>query len=939
MKQNIALVSVSRPLLYNKLKHFFKQSDFNIVSTEALRDTTVKKQISFFVVDVSDAQKLLPYILEQKKYSEHILPALIFLSETESPVEWLKMGFDDFLFFKESSELHFVKINKWVLLHQKTLREKSKRQHLLDTLTYNLNAPVIIINKDGNIDDMNQVAVETFGIDKEKILGNHWTLFTPEEYINQLIKVYESINNDYTSGPHFFEFKFYDKLNRNRTWKVSINSDPVSENIVVVMQDTEIYEKSQRAFQQSEQKHLFIVESELHIIRHALNSAASAVEITDIDGNIIWVNKAFTKLTGYAYEEAIGKNSRILESGKHPQEFYKQLWDTILSGKVWKNELINKRKNGSLYHEESTITPVFDKNGKIIRFIAIKQDISEQKKLEEDLKNHLYRQQILNNILAYYLTEGAVNLKNIIPYYLSEIGAYVKADRLYLTEYDGVEMDYSKFYQWSKKDDNSNILSDLNKNEIIAVKNWFLENIKKNVKVCSFSINEIKNKIIKNIFVKKSIGTLICFPMFHEEQRIGFTGFIFSASDYKMSDDEQNLIDVFSYIIINIWLRNASIKELSNAKQKAEVAIKLKTAFLANMNHEIRTPMNAVMGFSDLMKEATCEEKDDYAKIILSSAKQLLKLVNDVIFLSRLQSEKLPITLSKCKPVEIINTVYQMFLVTDENVNNLDIRISYSSSLSNFIFISDIDKIQQVITNFVSNALKYTISGYVEIGFKVEGQKVRFYVKDTGKGIDKEDVPKLFNAFYRTSDVMFSSIRGSGLGLSIAKELIETIGGEIGVNTEPNKGSEFYFTLPNKPFNKKDKQKKTKASISRNWKDIKVLVAEDNENSFLYLKLLLEKKVKIFDRAVDGLQAIKMAADYDYDLILMDIKMPELNGLDAAHHIKIKKPDVLIFAQTAYAMPEEKKQALSYGCDEYLTKPINKELLYDIIEKKVLSSK
>ena len=1207
MKGNKVLIAVENPLLQKKLNGFFKQSGFNIISSEILQDATVKREISFSIVDISAALKLLPYILEQKEHSENILPALIFLPETENPVEWLEKGFDDFLFFKESPELYFAKIKKWVLVHQKSINALTSHQNLLNTVAHSLRSPIIIINKDGSIAAINQVAVELFGIDMKKTLGNHWTLYTPEEYIEQLLKVYENINNGSANGPHNFEFKFKDKLNRERTWKVSIDTDPVSENIVVVMQDIEFVKESQRAYYQSEQKFLSVIEAidvafsittlegvfvdvnrffldrleyqrnevigkkvadlqiwhnlserdkyisllmkegvvkemkvdfkaksgslirgilsgrivslnnkkyifssvkdvtelkniqllsrtiqqikdialtqpdenklfqllnnefqyfswfnqwkflvfnkkenaiyrfqnnkltkctncqdderllekvgnnnseialnrpdielllgkksknnklksplvwmcfplrtksnylgslvfkstlsnqaqiksvfntittitreisfvleenevedELHIIRHALNSAASAVVITDTDGNITWVNKAFTSLTGYVYEEAIGQNPRILKSGNHPRSFYKKLWDTILAGKVWKNDLINKRKDGSFYHEENIITPVFNKNGKIIRFIAIKQDISERKKFEEDLKKHLNRHQILNNILSYYLTEGAVNLNSIINYYLAEIGTYVKADRMCFTEYDTDSMDWTNIYQWSKDTDERNILSNFNEDQIELLKDWFTKKLDKSSNYCSFSPNQIENVEIKNLFVNKNIGTLICFPLYHDEKMIGFIGFIFSDSDYIMADDELNLIEIFSYIIINIWLRNASLKELESAKQKAEEAVKLKTSFLANMNHEIRTPMNAVMGFSDLMTEASCEEKNEYAKIVLKSAKQLLKLINDVIFLSRLQSEHLPITLSECKPAELIDTVFQMFLVSDENVNNLDIRMSFPGSLKDFVFISDVDKIQQVMTNFVSNALKYTFSGYVEMGFSVEGDKVRFYVKDTGKGIAKEEVPKIFDAFYRSSDVMFSAIRGTGLGLNIAKELVETIEGEIGVNTELNKGSEFYFVLPYKKVENIKSSKKTKQPANQQWDELKILIAEDDEDSYLYLKTLLQKRVKTIDRATDGLMAIKMALDNEYDLILMDIKMPEVNGLDATRHIKLKKPHSIIIAQTAYAMPEEKKSALQLGCDEYITKPINKELLYDIIEKKVLSRK
>ncbi len=1201
MGSNKVLVAVKNQLLFDELSNFFIDLGFQVISFEMELDVVDNRQIVFFVVDKPEAQKLLPYIMIQKERSEAILPALIFLPDTEKPVKWLENGFDDFLFHKDSSALNFIKLKKWVSVRKQQQNAIESRQSLLNIIAHSLKSPIVIINQDGTIAAVNQVAVDIFGVNISKVVGSHWTKFTPAEYQKQLEKIYSEIRKGNITESKRFEFKFKDKVRKEKVWQVSVNVDPVSQQFVITMQDIQPVIDSHQALLQSEQKYLSAVESvneafsvatmggiyvdvntyflsrlgfsrdeiigkndadlgiwqnlserdryvsallkdgfvkemkvvfkdksgnlihgiisgrtillndkkfvfssvkdvtlikdmqvvshildnvkeacvngfneqklfemvghefrkflwfnsselyvykkendiiygfnngvviniedgktdrlllnkveneksvvaftrdeiltiagldkntnlpmlwmgfplisphryfgslfikcksvnlknnrqalnlvsaiakevsfflegekienELVVIKHALDSAASAVVITDIDGSIIWVNKAFTTLTGYSFKEAIGQNPRFLKSGKHPGSFYKKLWDTVLSGKVWKKEMINKRKDGTLYQEENTITPVLNRNGKISRFIAIKQDITKRKKFEEDLKAHLKKQQILNNILSYYVTEGAANLKSIIQFYLTEIGNFVKADRMCLVEYDAEKVVWSRMYQWAANHDEMPILSGLDENELELIKTWFSQKVEKSSKICSFSAKQVEGESLKSLFKKKKIGTLVCFPLFYEDRRIGFTGFIFSNPDYKMSDDEINLMDIFSYIIINIWLRNASMKELEGAKQKAEEAVRLKTSFLANMNHEIRTPMNAVMGFSDLMMEASCKEKDDYSKIILKSAKQLLKLIDNVIFLSRLQSEKLPVTLSDCKPAEIIDTVFQMFLVSDENVNNLDLRMTYLGNLKDFSFVSDVDKIQQVLTNFVSNALKYTLSGVVEIGFSVENEKVRFFVKDTGKGIAEDEVSKVFDAFYRTSDVMFSSIRGTGLGLNIAKELVETMGGEIGVDTELNRGSEFYFTLPYKPSDKNSRGEKAKQKTTFGWNDLKVLIAEDNDESFFYLKVLLEKRVKILDRADDGLQAIKMAMENDYDLILMDIKMPELNGLDATRHIKLKKPEVKIIAQTAYAMPEEKDQALHLGCDDYITKPVKKEVLYDIIEKKVL---
>ncbi len=1207
MANSKVLISVEDGSLFNELVSFFRNAGFEVITAKFENSLSDEREIDFFVLDVKGATTFLQLVSLQKGHSDNLVPAIVFVSGNDEAVSWYQKGFDEIVFQTDSIELWKVKLQKWISLQQSYYSIIEGQKELVNIVVHNLNTPVVVLNEDGCVETINKVAVDLFGLDSKQIIGVYWAAVIPEEYHEQLIKIYEEAFKGDAVGVNQMELKIKDRLNRLRTWKVSIALNTRVKKFVVTMEDIEPAKGYQRAYYESEQKFLsameavnevfavttiggiyvdvnstfitrlgyrkeevigknvldlniwsdpsdrehyvsellskgvvsnmkvvfksktgtllygilsgrivmlnaekyiftsvkdsteleniktasrilqnirkaidtvadadsllltlsnevnkftcfqdaefyffkksdsrvycfdtqkvtpcknheadillagktekqnklvvlsredihaelgdlidkeqnslpevwvgiplgaahrffgviilksvsrdllhyqstfsFIeiiaceisffleekrVESEMVVIRHALNSAASAVVITDVDGNIDWVNKAFTNLTGYSSKEAIGKNPRILKSDKHPQSFYKKLWDTILAGKVWKHELINKRKDGSLYHEENTISPVFDSNGNITRFIAIKQDITKRIKFEEDLKDHLYRQQVLNDILSYYVSTDAIDQPTLITHYLDKIGSYLKADRMCLTEFDEQKNQWGNLYQWSADKDGEHILSGFDDDTLSRIHDWFINNIVNTEKHCSVSKNDFQDEKLRHVFEQKGIGTLICFPLFHKEGKVGFIGIAFSQPDYMLNEAELNLIDIFSFIVINMWIRDASVKELKNAKQQAEEAVKLKTAFLGNMNHEIRTPMNAVMGFSDLMTEASCEEKNDYAKIVLNSAKQLLKLIDDVIFLSRLQSERLPVTLSECKPAELIDTVFQMFLVSDENVNNLDIRMSYPGNLKDFVIISDVDKIQQVITNFVSNALKYTFSGYVEIGFTVEGNSVRFYVKDTGKGIAKEEIPKIFDAFFRSSDVMFSAIRGTGLGLNIAKELVETMGGKIGVVTELNKGSEFYFTLPYKKVLKQKSTKKIKPPITQQWNELKVLVAEDDEDSYLYMEVLLKKRVKVLDRAVDGLQAIKMAMDNEYDLILMDIKMPEVNGLDATRHIKLKKPHSIIIAQTAYAMPEEKRNALRLGCDDYVTKPVKKEVLYEIIEKKVLGRK
>jgi PAS domain S-box-containing protein len=250
-------------------------------------------------------------------------------------------------------------------------------------------------------------------------------------------------------------------------------------------------------------------------------------------------------------------------------------------------------------------------------------------------------------------------------------------------------------------------------------------------------------------------------------------------------------------VAMDITEERAKKAKLLEAKEFAEESNRLKTSLLNNLSHEIRTPLNAIMGFSSLLQEADMDEKKSYGEIIRKSSNHLLKLIDDVILISRLQSEKVSQNIYDCIPAEIVNHVYQVFLHVDLN-KGLEIKINVPENHKNLIVRSDEDKIVQILTNLVSNAVKYTLEGSIEIGFNVYECVVEYYVEDTGIGIPKKELLKIFENFYRGEQARFQTIRGNGLGLCITKELVELMGGTISVLSEVNKGSRFSFTVPSK---------------------------------------------------------------------------------------------------------------------------------------------
>jgi len=397
--------------------------------------------------------------------------------------------------------------------------------------------------------------------------------------------------------------------------------------------------------------------------------------------------------------------------------------------------------------------------------------------------------------------------------------------------------------------------------------------------------------------------------------------------------DEQGNI-LFLNGNLDITERNLHEFELKAAKIKAEESNRLKSAFLVCMSHEIRTPMNAIMGFSDLMMEAEGDEKRQFATIIQKCSKQLLTLIDDVLNLSRLQSEKMPVDKIRFKPAELVTDVYRMFNLPHLK-KELDIAISIPEPYEDLVILSDANKIRQVLTNFVANAVKYTLEGSLKIGFDLQNGFVEFYVIDTGIGIPEKEQQRIFESFYRSEQAISSAIEGTGLGLSIAKELVELMGGVIGVSSVPNKGSRFFFSIPLEKSDKMNSGKPLLQTEQKYLKDFTILIAEDEQISYQYLEILLKDKVKRIDQATNGKEAVELALKNSYNLILMDLKMPVMDGIEATKILKQQFPDIPIIAQTAYSSPEEKESALKAGCADFLSKPIKKKELIEMINRYV----
>ncbi len=378
-------------------------------------------------------------------------------------------------------------------------------------------------------------------------------------------------------------------------------------------------------------------------------------------------------------------------------------------------------------------------------------------------------------------------------------------------------------------------------------------------------------------------------------------------------------------------------KQLEIAKKKAEESDQLKSAFLANMSHEIRTPMNGILGFAELLKEShlTSNKQEEYLQLIEESGYRMLHLINDLVDVSRIEAGQIELHPDKISVNKIIEDLY-LFFKHEAEIKQLALEYKTGLPDNKCTVELDKDKIMQVLSNLIKNAIKFTKAGKVTFGYTLKKSELEFFVHDTGVGILPDMKEVIFERFRQVDNSTSREYEGSGLGLSISKAYVEMHGGKIWVESKVGKGSSFYFTLPYLFYAAQNKTQFPAYNYSNITypKDSTILVAEDEEVSYLVIKAMLEEINVNTIHAKNGEEAVtSMEQHPEIVLVLMDLKMPRMNGFDATQAIKIKYPDIPVIAQTAFAHPNDKQKALLSGCDDFITKPIQKETLLKLICK------
>lgn len=392
------------------------------------------------------------------------------------------------------------------------------------------------------------------------------------------------------------------------------------------------------------------------------------------------------------------------------------------------------------------------------------------------------------------------------------------------------------------------------------------------------------------------------------------------------------------YETINEELKQTN-DELFISKEKAEESDRLKTEFINNMSHEIRTPLNGILGFSSILNKPnlTDAKRKNYINIIQNSGKQLMRIIDDILEISKLGTKQVKTII---KEVCLNDLLLDQFSIFDIKAKENKIPLYFKKGLSDkeSSIFTDETKLTKILSNLLENALKFTREGFIELGYQLKGSELEIYVKDTGIGIKKESQETIFIRFSQEEKELSKNVGGLGLGLSMAKENAELLGGEITLQSEKGKGSTFIVTIPYKPVNSNSDI--NEEVLTEKQDKYTILIVEDEEVNYLYFETLLEDfelNLKIL-HAKHGKEAVEMCKENtEIDFVLMDLKMPIMNGFIATKLIKEFRHNLPIIAQTSYSTKEEKEQAFLAGCDDFISKPISEETLKKTMNKYLIT--
>jgi PAS domain S-box-containing protein len=801
------------------------------------------------------------------------------LNHGHASFEWthIKLDGDIILVLVSLSLIHYS--NQQVLLAtwqditaQKIAQEEANKfKTIADQATYGNG----IVSMDGNLIYSNEAFSKMHGYETDEIMGLNLMSLHSEIHHDRVIELVDLIK---TKGGFALE----------EVWRIRKDGTlfPSLMSASIVVNDKNVPQfMAATVLDITDIKHK---ENEIRKLTIAIEQSPFAVVITDLKGYIQYVSPAFEVITGYKSEEVIGKHTRILSSGTTSREVYKSLWRTILSGQVWSGEWINKKKNGELFHEAISITPVKDEMGQISYFLAVKENITQRKNVEEALIKSEQQFRLLFSespvaILIHDKDTGDIIDSN--PETLRMLG---------LT-------DQHEIVDFIEQHDTENFFSQ------------YIEIVKK---VAYKGISQYEGQ-----FKKQNGGLIWVSVNFSILEIWNQTRILAIAMDVtKQKQAEQDKL----------------------ARQIAEEASRVKSIFFSNMSHEIRTPLNAINGFAQILRrDSTLSDKQsEYVKTILRSGEHLIGLINDILDISKIEAGRLTLSEYDFSFQDLITDLKMMFAISARE-KNLYFEFDVQDKLPSNV-ISDESKLRQVFINLIFNALKFTHNGGITVRIRV-GQEIKEFlplfveVIDTGQGIADSDLPFLFDPFWQSETGQI--VGGTGLGLPICKNIMDLMGGSISVESKVGFGTtikfEILIKLSEKTQIKTQTPKAKVVSLSPNIGPFRVLIADDREDNRVVLRELLKPLGFEIIEVENGLDAVKAFESWKPHAIMMDMRMSIMDGYEAIQTIRSMKEgkSVFIIGITASVFSEDLDKIKEAGADEVMNKPFNANELLDLLTK------
>ena len=637
-------------------------------------------------------------------------------------------------------------------------------------------------------------------------------------------------------------------------------------------------------FDKTEQKQ---AEKEIQLLKTAIIQNPAIITITNINGEIEFVNPKFTECTQYKLEEVKGQSTRILKSGFHSAEFYSEMWGKIKKGEEWSGEILNKKKDGSLFWVFTIISPIMDRFGKITHFVAVQEDITQRKKMMEAL--------IKSEEEFRSVWENSVDAMRLV----NENGIVVNVNQAYC---DLFNMKRSEL-----------IGKPFNVAYVVRDKDKTLDSF-----IQRFKLRTIRNKFETDI-------------MLHDGRIIWVE---ITSAFIETKNSPTLLLSIFR----DITAYKKLINETLQAKEKAEEMNKVKSYFFANMSHELRTPLVGILGFADIIREELEDRPDlqNMAELITKSGQRLHETLNLILSLSKLESGKLEIKISEENIIPHIKTSFNIF---EQAANKKGLQYNLQLPDKEVICRIDPNLIHNVLNNLINNAIKFTSKGSVTVRLDVSHSTARIQVIDTGIGIPKENQSVIWEEFRQVSEGLNRSFEGTGLGLTIVKKFTTLMGGRVSLESEKDKGSTFILEFPiafkklEDEMSNVSKNKKIKTDIAKT--DFDILYVEDDQASIDIVSIMLKGKYK-FDIARNADEALVKVKQTSYKAILMDVNLQ--NDTDGVQLTKLIRQingynNIPVAAITAYALDKDKETFLSQGMTHYLSKPFSKAELLDLISE------